>query len=239
MKDRSIAMKPESVKSGATILVVEDAPDSREMIATFLEMEGLRVVTAASIAEMQRLFPACRPALVLMDVNLPDGNGIEAVREAHLREHAGVIFVTACDDDGDVLAGLEAGDDYVVKPVNLPMLAARIRSVLRRTAETVVTFDGWILDLVRREFFRPTGQMLELTSGEFNILAALAAHRPSPLSRDFLLDVISNRDPRDISTHTVDNLIARLRRKMHGEDATEPLIRTVRGVGYALVPIGM
>ncbi len=101
-------------------------------------------------------------------------------------------------------------------------LLARIRSVLRRAREPVITFDGWILDVVRRELFRPTGQLVELTAGEFNILVALASRPQEPLSRDFLLDVISNRDPREISSHTVDNLIARLRKKMTHEGLLPP-----------------
>lgn len=135
-----------------------------------------------------------------------------------------------------MLSGLEAGgDDYVSKPINLRTLMARIRSVLRRTKESIIAFDGWILDPVRRELFRPDGSMVQLTSGEFNILVALASHIPQPLSRDFLLDVISNRDPREISEHTVDNLIVRLRRKMLYEGKVSPIV-TVRGVGYALIP---
>src|SRR5262249_51313980 len=131
-------------------------------------------------------------------------DGIALARELRLSEQCGLIFVTSRDSDEDVLSGLEAGgDDYVSKPVNLRTLLARIRSVLRRTRESVITFDGWILDPVRRELFRPDGRMVELTTGEFNILAALASRMTQPLSRDFLLDVISNRDPRDISGHTV------------------------------------
>ncbi|WP_430511222.1 winged helix-turn-helix domain-containing protein [Pannonibacter phragmitetus] len=107
--------------------------------------------------------------------------------------------------------------------------------MLRRSREPVITFDGWILDVVRRELFRPNGQLVELTAGEFNILVALASRQMQPLSRDFLLDVISNRDPRDISGHTVDNLIARLRKKMQHEGKDAPIV-TIRGVGYALMP---
>ncbi len=87
--------------------------------------------------------------------------------------------------------------------------------------------------MIRRELFRPNGQLLPLTSGEFNILGALAAQRPNPVTRDFLLDVISNRDPRDISEHTVDTLVARLRRKMNQDGFSAPIV-TVRGIGYAL-----
>jgi two-component system torCAD operon response regulator TorR len=219
-----------------TVLVVEDAPESRVMLTSFLREQGMAAHGVATAAELRARLPALMPDIVLLDINLPDADGIALARELRLGEQCGLIFVTSRDSDEDVLSGLEAGgDDYVSKPINLRTLLARIRSVLRRTRETVITFDGWILDPVRRELFRPDGKMVELTSGEFNILAALASKMMQPLSRDFLLDVISNRDPREISGHTVDNLIVRLRRKMQYEGVTAP-IATVRGVGYALMP---
>lgn len=219
-----------------TVLVVEDSPELLVMIADYLERQGLQVRRAATVAEMERHMAAGSPAVILLDVNLPDGDGIEHARRLDLGERCGLIFITSRDTAEDVIAGLDAGgDDYITKPLNLPSLHARIRSVLRRTRETVLTFDGWILDLIRREFFTPNGNLMPLTSGEFNILAALAAARPQPVDRDYLLDVISNRDPRDVSDHTVDTLIARLRRKMRDATSAELPIVTVRGMGYALI----
>lgn len=219
------------------ILIVEDSPESLELVAGYLENNGLPCLRARNAAEMQDLLRLHNPTLILLDVNLPDADGITLARTHRLAEMHRLIFLTSRGTDDDLIAGLDAGgDDYITKPVNLRTLLARIRSVLRRTAETesVVTFEGWILDMVRRELFRPNGQMLELTAGEFNILAALAAQRPQAVSRDFLLDVISNRDPRHVSSHTVDTLVARLRRKMR-DDQEEAPIMTVRGVGYALI----
>lgn len=219
-----------------TVLVVEDAPESRVMLTSFLKEQGMTAHGVATAAELRAKLPVLTPDIVLLDINLPDADGIALARELRLGEQCGLIFVTSRDSDDDVLSGLDAGgDDYVSKPINLRTLLARIRSVLRRTRETVITFDGWILDPVRRELFRPDGRMVELTAGEFNILAALASKMTQPLSRDFLLDVISNRDPREISGHTVDNLIVRLRRKMQYEGTMAP-ITTVRGIGYALIP---
>ena len=221
----------------AKVLVVEDAPESLSLVAGFLEENGFSVITASTGAELRDRLQDLHPDIILLDVNLPDADGIALARDLRLGERHGLIFVTARDSDDDMLAGLDAGgDDYVTKPINLRMLLARVRSVLRRSRETVITFDGWILDTVRRELFRPTGQLVELTSGEFNILAALASRPTEALPRDFLLDVIANRDPRDISGHTVATLIARLRRKMQHQGREAP-IATIRGVGYALVPV--
>lgn len=220
--------------SSTPILIVEDAPESLELISRYLEDHGFATLRAANAAQMQVLLQQSTPSLILLDVNLPDADGIALARKLRLGERCGLIFVTSRDTDEDQVAGLDAGgDDYVTKPVNLRALLARIHSVLRRSGDSVISFEGWILDLIRRELFRPNGQLLELTAGEFNILAAMAAQKPQPVSRDFLLDVISNRDPREVSEHTVDTLIARLRRKMR-HDGVEAPIATVRGVGYAL-----
>lgn len=217
-----------------TILVVEDAPESLEMVAGYLEQQGYSCLRAASGAQLRAALQKSQPALIILDINLPDADGIALAHELDLGKRGGLIFLTSRDADEDEINGLEAGgDDYIIKPVNLRTLLARVRNVLRRSGESIITFDGWTLDVIRRELFRPNGQMLELTSGEFNILAALAAQRPQPLSRDFLLDVISNRDPRQVSDHTVDTLVARLRRKMRDGDAEAPIV-TVRGLGYAL-----
>ncbi|WP_298242603.1 response regulator transcription factor [uncultured Bradyrhizobium sp.] len=220
-----------------SVLVVEDAPEIRLMLTSFLKEQGMAAHGVATGAELRAALPTFRPDIVLLDINLPDADGIVLARELRLGEQCGLIFVTSRDSEDDMLSGLDAGgDDYVSKPINLRTLLARIRSVLRRTTESIITFDGWILDPVRRELFRPDGSMVQLTAGEFNILVALASHMTQPLSRDFLLDVISNRDPREISEHTVDNLIVRLRRKMQLGSVAAP-IATVRGVGYALVPL--
>lgn len=219
-----------------SILVVDDAPEILDLVSSYLETQGFQCLRADCAQAMRAVLDHAQPALIVLDVNLPDGDGISLARQMRLGERAGLIFLTSRDTDEDVVAGLEAGgDDYIVKPVNPRALLARIRSVLRRAGDSVLTFDGWILDLIRRELFRPTGQLVELTTGEFNILAAMAALRPQPVSRDFLLDVISNRDPRAVSGHTVDTLVARLRRKMRLDTVEAPIV-TVRGIGYALVP---
>lgn len=222
----------------STILVVEDNPDLLSMISGSLGAEGYRVLVAGSAVEMKQHLAADNPSLILLDVNLPDADGIELARAQELGRRCGLIFITSRDLPEDVVAGLDAGgDDYVTKPVVIAALMARVRSVLRRRetagTETVLAFDGWILDLIRRELFSPKGNLLPLTSGEFNVLAALTAAKGQPLDRDFLLDVISNRDPREVSGHTVDTLIARLRRKMRDGGGPVPIV-TLRNQGYAV-----
>ncbi len=237
--------------AGRTVLLVEDSPETQDLIATYLELQGLRVLRAANGAELTALIAQDRPDLVLLDINLPDCDGLALAERLRLGETVPLIFVTGRDSPTDRIAGLSHGGDYVTKPVDLLELLIRIRNLLRRTGapapspaagdgaavpDAPLTFKGWRLDLVRRALFRPDGSYLALTTGEFNILAALAAMRPNPVSREYLLDVISNRDPRSISEHTVDTLITRLRRKMRLDDGASSPIVTVRGVGYALEP---
>ncbi|HYG86135.1 MAG TPA: response regulator transcription factor [Azospirillum sp.] len=234
---------------GRTVLMVEDSPETMELIATYLERQGLRVLRATNGAALRTHLAAERPDLVLLDINLPDSDGLALAEALRLGEEIPLIFVTGRDSATDRIAGLSHGGDYLTKPVDPLELLMRIRNLLRRTvpsatpaaplpppADAPLTFKGWRLDLVRRALFRPDGSYLALTTGEFNILAALAAMRPNPVGREYLLDVISNRDPSSISEHTVDTLITRLRRKMRLDDSSSSPIVTVRGVGYALDP---
>lgn len=233
---------PRHSQKGTTVLIVEDAPEILELMAATLEKDGFRVLKAASLAQMKQHLLWARADLIVMDLNLPDGDGLETACEMRLRDRTGLIFVTARDTESDRLRGLEhGGDDYITKPVGPRELVARVNNVLRQRGAQggILSFAGWQLDTVRRELFSPSGELLALTTGEFNILAALAAVRPQPLSRDFLLDVISNRDPRTVAVHTVDTLISRLRRKLEigggtGAPVGGAIIKTVRGVGYAL-----
>jgi two-component system, OmpR family, torCAD operon response regulator TorR len=221
------------------LIVVEGDPVTRTMLADYFRENGFEVVAAASCAEC-RLALRHRTDLVFLDVQLPDGDGFELAREIQASGDAGIIFVTRRDADADRILGLEiAGDHYVTKPINLRELLARARSVLRRraidhrTARThhSIVFGEWIIDLTRRELLGSDGKPVALTRAEFDLLAALVSAGGRPLDRDYLIEVVSNRQV-DVDVRTVDALVARLRRKLGGGAA--PVIATVTGVGYRL-----
>jgi two-component system, OmpR family, torCAD operon response regulator TorR len=222
------------------LIVVEDDPVTRSMIAGYFSDHNFDVVEAGSCADCRQALKA-RADLVFIDVSLPDGDGFELAKEVQTASNAGIIFVTRRDTEVDRILGLElAGDHYVTKPINLRDLLARARAVLRRRAierksaraRSAIAFGDWVIDLTRRELTGLDGKSIALTRAEFDLLAALIGADGRPLSRDYLIEVVSNRQA-DVDVRTVDALIARLRRKLVG--GTQPVIGTVTGIGYKLL----
>ena len=231
---------PPSSASRERLIVVEDDPVTRSMIASYFADHNFDVVEAGSCADCRQALKA-RADLVFIDVSLPDGDGFELAKEVQTTSNAGIIFVTRRDTEVDRILGLEvAGDHYVTKPINLRELLARARAVLRRRsierksarARSTVAFGDWVNDQTRRELTGLDGKSIALTRAEFDLLAALIGADGRPLSRDYLIEVISNRQA-DVDVRTVDALIARLRRKLVGGD--QPVIGTVTGIGYKLL----
>jgi two-component system, OmpR family, torCAD operon response regulator TorR len=221
------------------LIVVEDDPVTRTMLVGYFSENNFDVVGAGSCAECRQALRA-RADLVFLDVQLPDGDGFELAKEIQATSNAGIIFVTRRDTDVDRILGLEiAGDHYVTKPINLRDLLARARSVLRRRSidrkaarnHNSIAFGDWIIDLTRRELLGSDGKPVALTRAEFDLLAALVGADGRPLSRDYLVEVVSNRQA-EVDIRTVDALVARLRRKLVGSGT--PVIATVTGVGYKL-----
>lgn len=222
------------------VFVVEDDAATRGLIAAYLADNGMDVVEIESGAAFLGLIARQSPSMVLMDISLPDADGMTLAQELRGRSNAGLIFITARDNEIDRVAGLEmGGDDYVVNPVNLRELLARVRSVLRRRNTTPASFGelrrfgDFTIDLVRRELSDGAGALVPLTPGEFNCLSALVMGDGRPISRDYLLDAIGPRrsDPTD---RTVDTIICRLRNKLEPDPRRPTIILTVQGLGYKL-----
>ncbi len=223
-------------------VIVEDDPITRTMLVRYFAQQGYEAEAAAGIVEARRALRR-RPAdVLLLDIVLPDGDGVAFAREIRRDSAVGIIFVTNRNRDADRIQGLEAaGDDYVTKPINLRELLARVRALCRRLAldrkfapdDTILAFDNWLIDLKRRELAERDGRVLRLTRGEFDLLAALILARGEAVTRDYLVEVVSNRAVK-VTPRTVDALVARLRRKLELASSGPCPIRTVTGTGYRL-----
>ncbi|THK36194.1 response regulator transcription factor [Ensifer sp. MPMI2T] len=227
----------------AHLIVIDDDPRIRSMLSRYLEGEGFRVSLAGNVSQLRRVLSPSID-LVLLDVGLPDGNGLELVREIDANFRIPTIIISGRDDDLDRIIGLEMGaDDYVSKPFNLRELLARIRSVLRRSqrampnaltevaAINVFQFDGWVLDADRRQLMSASGQRIELTTGEFDLLMAFITNPGRVLTRNFLLDQTRGRT-REAFDRAIDVQVTRLRRKVEDDPRDPRRIKSVRGVGY-------
>ncbi|HEY0503768.1 MAG TPA: response regulator [Lysobacter sp.] len=226
------------------LLVVDDDPDLRRLISSFLTEHGYRVETAEDAVQMRRILDAQRPDLVILDVMMPGEDGLSAARRLTAERGPALIMLSALGTDTDRIIGLEIGaDDYLAKPCNPRELLARVRAVLRRrqSAEAAsghrYEFAGWHLDAIRRDLRDPNGTYINLSDGEFSLLRTFVEHPQRVLSRDQLLDYARGRDA-EVFDRAIDSQISRLRRKINEGGRTE-LIRTVRNEGYMLLPAVM
>jgi DNA-binding response OmpR family regulator len=226
------------------ILVVEDEAAQRQLLVDYLGRQNFRVTGAEAGATFRRLVEREMPALVLLDVGLPDDDGFVLAR--WLREKSGrvgIIIVTAATDTVDRVVGLETGaDDYIAKPYEPRELLARVKSVLRRVTGAPPTngprtrMGRWVLDIEKRVLVDPNdGTEEALAASEFDLLKVFAENPNRPLNRDWLLEVTSHREM-EAFDRAIDLRITRLRRKIEIDPAHPDAIRTVRGVGYMFVP---
>lgn len=222
------------------VLVVDDEPAFLEALEAGLRREGFRVHPAADGAQALEMFESLNPDLVLLDVMLPKMSGLDVCREVRKTSAVPIIMVSAKGSEIDAVLGLEMGaDDYVTKPYRLRELVARMRAVLRRQggapAESVVEDDqtievsGIVLDLGRHEV-RVGGAPVHLPLKEFELLEHLMDNAGRVVPRGSLIDVVWGHDYVG-DTKTLDVHIKRLRKRL-GEQGSNELITTVRGVGY-------
>jgi DNA-binding response OmpR family regulator len=226
--------------SQETILVVDDEPNIVELAMLYLKNEGFTVISAADGAQALKKIETERPALVILDLMLPELNGWEVCRRVRAAGNLPIIMLTARSDDVDKIVGLELGaDDYVTKPFNPRELVARVKAVLRRAEpgsgeragfEKVLTAGPLRVDLARREA-RLEDRTLELRSQAFDLLRVLVEHQGLVLSREQLLDLAWGFEYYG-ETRTVDVHVAHLRQQLGEGPVT---IETVWGVGYKLV----
>jgi two-component system, OmpR family, alkaline phosphatase synthesis response regulator PhoP len=221
-----------------TILVVEDEQAIASFVAAYLRKDGFTVRMTASGREALSLVAAAEPSLVVLDLMLPDVDGMEVCRRIRETSTLPVLMLTARDDDLDKIAGLEVGaDDYLTKPFNPRELVARVRAILRRSGERkhtgagVLTHGDLVLDAGRREC-RVGEEEIRLAPKEFDLLWELLDHRGLVLTRDQLLERVWGYTFAG-DTRTVDVHVRQLRRKLG--DAS-PIV-TVWGIGYKAGPV--
>jgi two-component system, OmpR family, response regulator RegX3 len=223
-----------------TILVVDDEPSYRDALSVALQREGFIVETAADGPEAVTKFDAVRPALVLLDVMLPQMSGVDVCREIRTRSQVPIIMVTARNAEIDAVVGLEVGaDDYVTKPFRLRELVARVRAAMRRApsgengaavAEDVIEVGEVRLDASRHEVF-VHDRLVPLPLKEFELLELFMLNAGRVLTRDVLIDRVWGPNYYG-DTKTLDVHVKRLRSKVEEDPAHPKRLVTVRGVGY-------
>lgn len=227
------------------ILVVEDDAAIRRGILDALGFEGYDTLEAGTFDEGLRMAREVGHDLLLLDLVLPGGDGLDLLAEVRLsRPTLPVIILTARGAEGDRVSGLRLGaDDYVVKPFSVKELLARVEAVLRRSAERPidvkeVMFSGGIADLLRAELRFDDGARLDLSEREIALLRYLAKNTGRAVSRDELLTNVWRLPANNVRTRTIDMHVARLREKMRDDGEEPKIILTVRGKGYLFQSTG-
>lgn len=229
------------------ILIVEDEIASLNLLASYFEAENYQVHKATNSEEAEKILARNTIDVILLDINLPGKDGLALTREIRSKSDVGIILVTHKNDDIDRIVGLELGaDDYVTKPYNTRELFARVKNLMQRVkanplsgpsglkASEAVKFDRWTLHMGRRLLTADSGESIQLTEGEFKLLATLINHAGTVLSRDQIMNRMERREwfPTD---RTIDVMIARIRKKL-GDDREHPkYINTAHGTGYIFI----
>lgn len=227
----------------APILVVDDDPKIVSLVKTYLEREGLRVITASSGRSALQAFNDFHPGLIVLDLMLPELDGVALMRTIRERSSVPIVMLSARGSVADRVFGIHEGaDDYLAKPFSPAELVVRVKAVLRRARDSngagpkhgILEYGDLVIDLDRLEV-RREGRALALTPAEFRVLVALVQARGRVLTRQALLDALYGPSQGDALERTVDVHVGRLRDKLGEELARPRYILTVRGAGYRTV----
>jgi two-component system, OmpR family, response regulator len=240
-------MDMQTAENSGHILIVDDDREIRDLLGRVLAKHGYRVTGVGDGKEMRRALAEWSIDLVILDLMLPGEDGLSICRDLRARSQIPVIMLTMMGEETDRILGLEMGaDDYIPKPFNPRELVARMKAVLRRTqgaiaasssrAGTALCFAGWRLDRGLRRLEAPDGLIVDLSTGEFDLLIAFAEHSGQVLSRDQLLDFTHGRSEAPFD-RSIDMQVSRLRHKIEGDPKQPELIKTVRGGGYVFTPV--
>lgn len=221
------------------ILIVEDDGMIASGLIYALEQEGFAAENAASCEAARKCYAPGKFTMAILDITLPDGTGYDVCRMIKSREDLPILFLTACDDEVNVVMGLDMGaDDYITKPFRIRELISRIKSILRRYGkqsgdENIFRAGNVTVDLKKAKVMKNQKEVI-LTAMEYRLLLTLINHRGQVLSRSQLLEGIWDVAGDFVNDNTLTVYIKRIREKLEDDPAAPKLIKTVRGLGYCL-----
>ena len=217
------------------ILLLEDDAALGQGVRFALENDGVQVELCTALSQAQSILPGKDFDLLILDVNLPDGSGLDLLRDVRRRSGVPVILLTANDLETDIVVGLESGaDDYITKPFSLAVLRARVNAQLRRgtpVRTAAVELEGFSFDFEWMEF-RKNGQPIELSKTEQRLLRILVENRGRILSRDALLERVWPGGAEYVEENALSVTVKRLRDKLEDTPSKPRFLRTVYGIGY-------
>jgi two-component system, OmpR family, torCAD operon response regulator TorR len=233
-----------------SILVVDDSDVTRETLVSYFEEEGYTVFSSETAEDAELILLDNAIDLILLDIRLPGKDGLTLTRELRVKSEIGIILVTGRHDEIDRIIGLECGaDEYVTKPFNPREILARSKNLVRRVKKlraleeqeestinsSLLPVGNCWLDQHRRSLTKESGEVIQLTEGEFQLLIVLVEHAGKPLSRDQLMERLRNRSW-NATDRTIDVLIGRIRKKLEDDTCQPKWLITVHGVGYLFSP---
>ncbi|WP_050608001.1 response regulator transcription factor [Clostridium niameyense] len=230
----------------SNILLVEDDMALAIGMEYTLNQENYKVMKAKSLKEARELIEKERFHLILLDLMLPDGSGYDFCKEVKEKRDISIIFITACDEEANVVLGLDmGGDDYITKPIRIRELISRINAVLRRKSEieikseenlskeknNKIICDDLVIEPLKAKVSKNNEEIM-LTAAEYRLLLILIQNKGNVLSRDIILEKLWDVDGNFVDSNTLNVYIKRLREKIEENSKNPTYIKTVRGIGY-------
>ena len=221
------------------ILLIEDEKNIQISITYYLQKKGFKINSATNVEEARKKLEKEMYNLILLDVTLPDGNGFDLYKEVIKNKNIPVIFLTALDEEKDIVKGFELGaDDYITKPFHAGELLSRIKNVLRHTKnnnyDEIIKIRNVEVNLNKKQVFKD-GKEIELTALEFKILQMLFKNKGMTISRTQILEYIWDENENFVNDNTLTVYIKRIREKIEKDPNQAEIIKTVRGIGYKIL----